>query len=115
MKRIIIFSVIAIVFAGFSSCKKESGKSKECDIISFKDGDKPWMVGSDRNITAIYSKGSNVSGIAPTIEVSENATVKPLSGTPQDFSNGKTVTYTVTAEDGKTTKVYTAQATVETN
>lgn len=49
----------------------------------------------------------DLSKLMPTIEVSEKATVTPASGVAQDFSNGKTVTYTVTAENG--TKVtYTA-------
>lgn len=49
----------------------------------------------------------DLSKLMPTIEVSEKATVTPASGAAQDFSNGKTVTYTVTAENG--TKVtYTA-------
>lgn len=50
---------------------------------------------------------TDLSKLMPTIEVSEKATVTPASGAAQDFSNGKTVTYTVTAENG--TKVtYTA-------
>ncbi len=50
---------------------------------------------------------TDLSKLMPTIEVSEKATVTPASGATQDFSNGKTVTYTVTAENG--TKVtYTA-------
>ena len=49
----------------------------------------------------------DLSKLMPTIEVSEKANVTPASGVAQDFSNGKTVTYTVTAENG--TKVtYTA-------
>lgn len=49
----------------------------------------------------------DLSKLMPTIEISEKATVTPASGAVQDFSNGKTVTYTVTAENG--TKVtYTA-------
>ena len=43
-----------------------------------------------------------LSGLTPTIEVSDKATVTPASGTAADFSNGKTVTYTVTAENGTT-------------
>lgn len=42
----------------------------------------------------------DLSKLMPTIEVSEKATVTPASGAVQDFSNGKVVTYTVTAEDG---------------
>lgn len=41
-----------------------------------------------------------LAALVPTIEVSEKATVTPASGEVGDFSNGKTVTYTVTAENG---------------
>jgi hypothetical protein len=53
-----------------------------------------------------------LSSLAPTIEVSAGATVTPESGVAQDFSSGKEVVYTVTAEDGVTTKTWTAKATV---
>lgn len=43
-----------------------------------------------------------LAALVPTIEVSEKATVTPASGEVGDFSNGKTVTYTVTAENGTT-------------
>lgn len=43
---------------------------------------------------------TDLSKLMPTIEVSEGATVTPESGAVQDFSNGKTVAYTVTAQDG---------------
>lgn len=42
----------------------------------------------------------------PTFQVSDKATVSPVSGIAQDFSGGKSVEYIVMAEDG-TTKVYT--------
>lgn len=43
-----------------------------------------------------------LAALVPTIEVSEKATVTPASGEVGDFSNGKTVTYIVTAENGST-------------
>jgi len=111
MKKIVIFSILLAMMAGFAACKKDD-KSKACDIISFKDGDIVWTVGANE-ISAIYPKGANVVNVAPVIEVSEKASVEPRSGARQDFSSGKEVTYIVTAEDGKTTKRYTAKATVE--
>lgn len=60
-------------------------------------------------ITFTVSETANAEDLAalvPTVEVSEKATVTPGSGVAQDFSNGKTVKYTVEAEDG-TTAVYT--------
>jgi hypothetical protein len=43
---------------------------------------------------------TDVTKLVPTIEISPNSTVSPLSNTPQDFTNP--VTYTVTAQNGST-------------
>lgn len=53
------------------------------------------------------AENEQLKALVPTIEVSENATITPGSNVAQDFSNGKTVKYTVEAEDG-TTVVYSA-------
>ncbi|MBU4579911.1 fibronectin type III domain-containing protein [Patescibacteria group bacterium] len=53
--------------------------------------------------------GTSVIALAPTIAVSANATISPLSGVAQNFTSP--VTYTVTAEDA-TTQAYTATVTV---
>ncbi|MGP1438618.1 MAG: DUF5018-related domain-containing protein, partial [Treponema sp.] len=60
-------------------------------------------------ITAEVEKTVELSTIAPTIEVSPGAKVNPTSGTSQNFTNS--VEYTVTAEDGSTTKKYTVTIT----
>lgn len=49
--------------------------------------------------------GADVSALTPTIQISDGAMIDPESGVPQDFSSD--VTYTVTAEDNSTTKVWT--------
>ena len=51
-------------------------------------------------MVADTAKAEYLTALVPTIEVSKGATVVPASGEAQDFSNGKIVTYTVTAEDG---------------
>lgn len=117
MKKLVVFSVLMVIVIGLTTCHKDKGgpaKSKACEIKSFVVGDKTWNI-EGLNITATYKKGSSVSSLSPIIEVSPKAKVEPKSGVAQDFSNNKKVTYTVTAEDGKTKKIYTAQATVETN
>lgn len=53
------------------------------------------------------AKAEHLVSLVPTIEISEKATLTPGSGVAQDFSNSKTVKYTVEAEDG-TSVVYTA-------
>jgi len=114
MNKLFVYSLLvaAIVLA---SCKgKEPGLSKECDIISFSAGSKDWTI-SGLNISTIFPKGTPVNNLSPVIRVSDKATISPASGVTQDFSNDKAVTYTVTAEDGKTKKTYTAKATVSTS
>ena len=55
------------------------------------------------------SVSERLSALVPTITVSENATVSPASGSAVDFSQGS-VTFTVTAQDGVTTRAYFAKA-----
>lgn len=53
--------------------------------------------------------GSNLASLSPTLVVSPLASVSPVSGATQNFTNP--VTYTVTAEDGST-RVYTVTGSV---
>lgn len=55
--------------------------------------------------------GTDITSLIPTITLSDGATVSPLSGTAEDFTNP--VTYTVTAQDGITSQQYTVTVTVE--
>lgn len=54
--------------------------------------------------------GTNVTGLSPTILVSTDASVNPLSGAAMDFTNS--VNYTVTAQNG-TQKNWTVTVTVQ--
>jgi hypothetical protein len=110
------YFVIAVflVAVGFGGCKKEPSKSQACDIETFSAGGQNWQV-SGLNITATFPKGTNVSNLITDIKVSDKATVSPASGVAQDFSNDREVKFTVTAENGKAVKVYTAKATVSAN
>jgi hypothetical protein len=114
MKKLLVYSLIvaAIVFTSCTYTEPEPPISKECNIESFYAGGKNWEI-NGLNITAIFSKGTPVSSLSPIIQISDKATIRPLSGVAQDFSNDRPVTYTVTAEDGKTQKTYTAKATVQ--
>lgn len=102
-------------------------KSKNAEILSLKIGDAEGKITNEvRNVTKtvegsttvlttnyLYEKsitvnlpdGTDLTALAPVIEVAEGAAVSPASGTSVDFSGGP-VEYTVTAEDG-TTAVYT--------
>jgi|WetSurMetagenome_2_1015567.scaffolds.fasta_scaffold00037_7 hypothetical protein len=58
-----------------------------------------------KTISLLVPSGTDFSTLVPTIAVSANATVSPLSGVVTDFSSP--VVFTVTAQDG-TTQTYTA-------
>jgi Domain of unknown function (DUF5018) len=61
-----------------------------------------------KTITATLPAGTDATKLVPTITTSAKATVSPATGTAQDFT--KTLTYTVTAEDGST-QAYTTNIT----
>ena len=112
MKSKLLRIALLAVIAGFGACGGKDDpapeKSKACDIVSFKAGGKDWTI-NGLNITATFAKEENITNLSPQIQISDKATISPASGTPWDFSNP--ATYTVTAGDGTTKKVYTATAT----
>ncbi len=59
--------------------------------------------------------GTDLTSLTPSIKLSVGATVDPASGTPQSFTEGTPVTYTVTAEDGVTTQDWDVTVTVGAN
>jgi|GEM_PF-515071 len=61
------------------------------------------------NISVSVPSGTNTTSLTPTISVSALATISPLSGVAQNFTNS--VQYTVTAQDG-TFQQYTVTVTV---
>ena len=96
----------------FEGTKLNGTEGTEADILSFtfdNEGvtEQP-VINADNTITFKVLEGTDLTKLAPTIEVSEGATVTPASGVAQDFSNGRTVTYTVVSGDYGTTKVYKA-------
>lgn len=104
------------VKAVYEGTKQSGSESSEAKILSFVFDKEVAAVDSlvvgdvvineeSKTITfmvADTAKAEYLTALVPTIEVSEKATVTPASGVAQDFSNGKTVTYTVTAENGTT-------------
>ncbi|MCM8872731.1 MAG: DUF5018 domain-containing protein [Paludibacteraceae bacterium] len=95
---------------GFASIVLSDGSpvlSNECDITSFTIAGVAATI-SGANITAELPAGTDVTALTPSIVTSTGATVDPT--TAQDFSSA--VEYTVTAEDGVTTKKYTVTITV---
>lgn len=69
---------------------------------------------SDNAVALTLPYGTAVNALKPVVEISTGATVSPASAAATDFSAGP-VTYTVTAEDGTTTKKYKVSVTVATD
>ena len=110
-KHVIIFAAALLCAACGKDNKSDPEKSSACDILTFTAGDGVWQI-SGNSITCTFPKETVQGNLAPVIVVSEKATVNPPSGTPQNFFTAQGVPYTVTAEDGKTKKTYTAKADV---
>jgi Domain of unknown function (DUF5018) len=118
MKRIFKFLIISLLALTFSCEKDEptnsngnnnggtpTTKSTAKDITKFSFAAlSPAVEGSidatNKTISATVPAATDLTKLAPTITVSEKATVSPNTGIAQDFS--KEVSYTVTAEDGST-------------
>ena len=98
---------VKVVYKG----EKLKGTEKtEAKIVSFIIDsqsiiDQP-VINEDNTIKFNVEKDADISALIPQITISEGATVTPESGEPQDFSNGKVITYTVVSEDLSTTNVY---------
>jgi hypothetical protein len=104
---ITLFSCVML----FVACGKEDGKS-ECEIVSFSVDGVEWDI-SGMYITKTYPIETTDASFAPVITLSPGATVNPPSGEAQNFFTPRSVTYTVTAEDGVTTKTYTAKGHIQ--
>ncbi len=82
-----------------------SSQSTEAEILTFTI---PNQVGnsvissSEGTVQITVQPGADVTALVPTITVSNGATINPESGVAQNFTTP--VTYTVTAQDGTTTK-----------
>lgn len=85
--------------------------SSECNIDAFVINEKGGVI-SGTNIVVEMPKDTVVTALAPTITISDGASVSPESGVEQDFTNP--VTYTVTAQDETTTKEYVVTVVVAT-
>lgn len=111
--RICVVMVIATV--SFTACKDDDEKvirSSAKSITAFVfDELSPAVTAniSGTSITATVPTGTDLTSLAPDIELSAGATVSPASNAARDFSSP--VQYTVTAADGST-QVYTVTVSV---
>ncbi|MDR1120362.1 MAG: hypothetical protein LBM08_05550 [Dysgonamonadaceae bacterium] len=92
------------------SCKEDEPKSAACDIMTFSVNSEEWEI-DGTNVTHAYPVEMGGSPLTPAITLSPGATVNPPSGEEQNFFTAEGITYTVTAEDGATTKTYAVKAT----
>lgn len=80
-------------------------------LLSFVVDDREGVINEvAKTVSLTLPEGTDVTHLAPTVVVSDGASVSPASGEPQDFTNP--VAYTVTAQNG-TTSVYTVTVLVE--
>ncbi|MCE1201127.1 MAG: DUF5018 domain-containing protein, partial [Bacteroidia bacterium] len=89
------------------------GLSTQAEILSFSLPEQtgPATINSAAATVSIeVAHGTDVTSLTPTITVSAGATISPASGLAQNFSSP--VVYTVTAQDGNTTKNWTVTVSV---
>lgn len=113
MKKIQLILSVFIAAVMITSCSKDepivlsSLKGIDSFEIAF-DGVDAKDVQTEKkgeNITISVPFKTSLTGLKPTIKVSDKATVSPASGKAIDFTDGVAKQFTITAED-KTTKVY---------
>ena len=87
--------------------------SSEAEILSFNIPNQISSTINSQNATVnvVMPFGTDLTNLTPTITISADATISPQSGIAQNFTNP--VQYTVTAQDGITTKIWTVTVTVE--
>jgi PKD repeat protein len=117
MRRNVLMKAFVSLFAvvALCSCNKDEDdkpKSTACDIVSFSVNGVAWDI-SGANITHVYPSETAATSMTPTVTLSPYATINPPANEAQNFFAPQGVIYTVTAEDGTTTKTYTAKATVQ--
>ncbi|MDR0597214.1 MAG: hypothetical protein LBG14_01760 [Treponema sp.] len=103
-------AVAAIATLALLSCVSptDTGQSGENHILTFTINGRDAGINHDTGrVTVVLPAETDVSSLAPTIAVSDKATVSPGSGAARNFT--EPVSYTVTAENGDT-RIYTAAA-----
>lgn len=111
--------------ASLTSCFKDEPLNAEADIeqayvsldnpeeVFFNVGEATIDVPSTSTEIVFRPKNNDVdlTAMAPQFKLTEGATIQPASGSVQDFSNGKSVQYTVTSQDGQYKRIYNVKFT----
>ncbi len=109
----IILSLFVVALSAFSCSSDDDStppQSSLAEITNFtldfeglNTEDVDYDLGTDISVRVPF--GTSLTGVIPTISVSDQATISPASGQSVDFVDGEPKSFTVTAEDG-TTKEY---------
>ncbi|XOV93207.1 MAG: BspA family leucine-rich repeat surface protein [Bacteroidota bacterium] len=91
-------------------CIRDATTQTATNIKSFSLPNADQAIIDTVNHTVTIPGFSGHTSLAPTITLSDGATISPASGVAQDFTN--TFIYTVTAEDRTTTQVWTVYTTL---
>ncbi len=107
-----------------TSCFKEEPLNAECDITeAYIHSDNPTemffnvtdtlvkVFSTEDNVKFEVRRNTDLTHLSPCFRITEGATISPESGSVQDFSDNKTVTYTVTSQDKAWQRSYVVSVT----
>lgn len=98
-------------FADYLVTATNAPVSSACDLLSFSLEGVPGAIDHDaRTVSVTLPQGTDLSSLKPVLSLSTWATVNPDADTAQNFASP--VVYTVTAQDGSTSKAYTVTVTL---
>lgn len=102
-----------------TSCFKEEPLNAECDITeAYIHSDNPTemffnvtdtlvrVFSTEDNVKFAVRRNADLSQLSPCFRLTEGATISPENGSAHDFSDGKTVAYTVTSQDKAWQRTY---------
>ncbi|MBI6117253.1 hypothetical protein [Salegentibacter maritimus] len=104
----IILSIFVVAITAISCSKDDDSTPQLSSLAEITDftldfegisaDDIHYDLGTDIAVSVPF--GTSLSGVIPSISVSQNATISPASGEAITFEDGEAKTFTVTAEDG---------------
>lgn len=118
MKQLQLLLTLAVCCA-LTSCFKDEPLNAEADIEqAWVSLDNPGdlffnktdtlvnVVSTQTEIVFNVKDDADLSAVAPEFKITEGTTISPENGSTHDFSNGQTVQYTVTSQDGQWKRTY---------
>ncbi len=112
--------IIPLIVCGLlASCFKDEPLNAECDIeqayVHLDDPTEMFYSLTDTLVNVLYDEstvtfnvkeGADLTQVAPMFRITDGATISPESGSVHDFSEGRTVTYRVSSQDGNWSRYY---------